>query len=814
MNAAARRLAIGLTGLLCVIECTGDLLAQCNPSVIGGVPAAGPQHVSEQLLRYDPDGIGPADPVLVSVGGFGVDEFKGVRALDYQRQEWYSLGGSSMAIDSAHYGVAFGDTAEEEGPFLAVTAGLGSTTYQMPSRPRRERVYRFDGRTWARMPDLPGYAAWSISSFDPDGDGPRPRTLVVYMDWYPPLADTTANARQAMRLDADGVWRGMGDAVVSQSEGRLLAWDPDGLNGPQPESLYLACAPLDESGVERPALLRWDSDRWSTIATFTGTIEKLRTFDFDAAGPEPAKLAIIGNTSSEGLWVPAPVAVFDGSQWEAIPGTFEILARDAVACSDGSVIMQDSNGFRRFERAEGVWTQKQASWPRNLPPYNFASLACIPDATDDRGYRVFGARYDFSLHSISDNLGDSKPYRVAEIPPIPTGYSNSFYLSTPGRGFNGAVADVTLMADGSLVATGDFTSVDGLLSPYIARRDPAGVWHSMWDPTWPVMPTGVSVLRDGRILATRATGYGLTTFQYERGTWSPFTDLGFAISTSRVIESDNGVLTILDFRRPPSNFSSVCAIVQLRDGELIPVACQLNQPHTVVYPNGDIVCSVTPQPDLPGFETGLAYWDGVSWTAMGEGDQHATNLRLSEDGTLLGLKQPNSIWRWNGSTWVADARVPAAALYGTWLFSFDVVGPNTFVGRGSIVDPFTMMASSTIYIHDGVWEGAVADTDSRLSSPRRAFAMPDGTVMVVGNLNLNGSNHLPTHFGMYQLSACNTCSPCVADWDESGGVDFADVVAFFVDYEQGNRCADVDDSAGVDATDMAIFFQAYEAGGC
>lgn len=60
----------------------------------------------------------------------------------------------------------------------------------------------------------------------------------------------------------------------------------------------------------------------------------------------------------------------------------------------------------------------------------------------------------------------------------------------------------------------------------------------------------------------------------------------------------------------------------------------------------------------------------------------------------------------------------------------------------------------------------------------------------------------------------STCSPCAADFDQNGGVDGADIAAFFGDYEQGLPCGDVDQNGGVDGADIAIFFQAYEAGGC
>ncbi len=52
--------------------------------------------------------------------------------------------------------------------------------------------------------------------------------------------------------------------------------------------------------------------------------------------------------------------------------------------------------------------------------------------------------------------------------------------------------------------------------------------------------------------------------------------------------------------------------------------------------------------------------------------------------------------------------------------------------------------------------------------------------------------------------------PCIADWDESGGVDGDDITAFFVDWQAGT--ADVDGSGGVDGDDITAFFVRWQAG--
>ncbi|MCX5690239.1 MAG: hypothetical protein NTV94_10745 [Planctomycetota bacterium] len=63
--------------------------------------------------------------------------------------------------------------------------------------------------------------------------------------------------------------------------------------------------------------------------------------------------------------------------------------------------------------------------------------------------------------------------------------------------------------------------------------------------------------------------------------------------------------------------------------------------------------------------------------------------------------------------------------------------------------------------------------------------------------------------------ACGTpCPGCVADFNEDGGVDGADVNAFFRAWVQGDPCADANQDGGVDGSDIGAFFDVWEAGGC
>ncbi len=56
--------------------------------------------------------------------------------------------------------------------------------------------------------------------------------------------------------------------------------------------------------------------------------------------------------------------------------------------------------------------------------------------------------------------------------------------------------------------------------------------------------------------------------------------------------------------------------------------------------------------------------------------------------------------------------------------------------------------------------------------------------------------------------------PCFADYNQDGGIDGADVEAFFRDWEAGESGADVNQDGGVDGGDVGRFFEAWEAQHC
>ena len=58
------------------------------------------------------------------------------------------------------------------------------------------------------------------------------------------------------------------------------------------------------------------------------------------------------------------------------------------------------------------------------------------------------------------------------------------------------------------------------------------------------------------------------------------------------------------------------------------------------------------------------------------------------------------------------------------------------------------------------------------------------------------------------------CPGCIADHNGDGGVDGADVEAFFLDWQDSVACADANRDGGVDGGDVEAFFLTWQTGGC
>ncbi|MBS0196381.1 MAG: hypothetical protein JSR77_06455 [Planctomycetes bacterium] len=110
-------------------------------------------------------------------------------------------------------------------------------------------------------------------------------------------------------------------------------------------------------------------------------------------------------------------------------------------------------------------------------------------------------------------------------------------------------------------------------------------------------------------------------------------------------------------------------------------------------------------------------------------------------------------------------------------------------------------------------------SNSFTSSGAAAFGSPfvlnwEGIQSITVNGNPISDFHLYSRSGTDWTQPITPTAPCIADFNQDGGIDGADVEAFFAAWEVGGSNADVNQDGGVDGTDVATFFAAWESGGC
>ncbi|MBS0195994.1 MAG: hypothetical protein JSR77_04475 [Planctomycetes bacterium] len=211
---------------------------------------------------------------------------------------------------------------------------------------------------------------------------------------------------------------------------------------------------------------------------------------------------------------------------------------------------------------------------------------------------------------------------------------------------------------------------------------------------------------------------------------------------------------------------------------------------------------------------------------------HSSNFGLAESS--LRTTMINA-----GHSWTINAQIPfTLAALSPYDAVFVQVGDVNTQSAPVLIS--YVSAGGSVYICAG--SGAVTSANAFLSPFGLAFNSsydtPDYSLLPINSTHplFEGVGHLLIYTGnsLYDLDAANDCNivaapytskwlfgiydggstPCPADFNQDGGIDGADVDAFFAAWESGDPSADVNQDGGVDGADVSVFFAAWEAGGC
>jgi hypothetical protein len=374
---------------------------------------------------------------------------------------------------------------------------------------------------------------------------------------------------------------------------------------------------------------------------------------------------------------------------------------------------------------------------------------------------------------------------------------------------NGDVRALAVLPSGELVAAGPFTQAGGGACAYIARWN-GSAWSPVGGGTNAVV-LALTVLTNGDLAAggsfTQAGGVACNFIARWNGSaWSPF---GAGID------------------------SPVQALSPLPGGGLVAGGAFLNAGGTPA--------------------NRVARWNGSAWSAMGSGttDEVMALLTLPNGDVIAGGRFLSAggvfcsrVSRWNGSSWSTlqgvgtsvgvNNRVhcligrPAGGFFAGGLFSsagghstpylgmYAQPQPPRFVDQpddiavvGGDTAGFSIYASIDTTAYRWHFEGSPLSNDGRISGADTALLLIDATT--------------PADAGAYTCVISNACGSvtsnvailevaCPADFNFDGGVDGADVDAFFAAWEAGDSSADINRDGGIDGSDVSYFFFRWENG--
>jgi len=592
------------------------------------------------LTTWDPDGSGPSPAQLIAGGSFwasGDTSLYGVGRWD--GTEWQPLGVGMSAgptLWARIYALISWDP-DGDGPLPAqlVAAGYFTTAGGTAAN----HIARWDGSAWRPLGAGMNNTIFSLTTWDPDGSGPLPAQLVAGGFF------TTAGGAAANHVARwnGAAWSPIGTGV-SGTVHSLTTWDPDG-DGPLPAQLVVGGNFTSAGGAPANNVARWDGTAWQPFGTgMNGDVAFLTTWDSDGAGPMAAQLVAAGAFHGIARWDGAVWASFRGGMdgsvaavttWDpdgAGPLPAQLFAGGYFAIAGGMVVNSiarwDGTAWRAVGTGLSDYVRALTPWDPDGPGATPEHLVAGGDfATaggtianhiahwDGAAWRSFGTGVNGSVEAVAawdpDGPGPLPAHVVAGGSFTAAGFATASHVALwdgsawqpLGLGFDGDVhALATWDPDGDgplsaqVVAGGSFSRSAGMEISNIARWDgsvwqplgtgiPGVVWAlETWDPDGDG-PLPEQLVAGGNFVT--AGGITVNSIASWNGTaWQP---LGSGLG---------------------GNFPYVFALTTWDPDGAGPLAKQLIAGGWFSTAGG------TPA-------VGIARWDGAAWWSMRSGSIHA-----------------------------------------------------------------------------------------------------------------------------------------------------------------------------------------------
>jgi trimeric autotransporter adhesin len=671
--------------------------AQCTTVWQPGASVPGVDGRVSAMIRWDPDGPGPATPVLVLGGQFQVAGncvASNIASYDPATGAWGTFGAGTNGVVSSLAVLAGGELVA--GGSFTAAGGIAANS-----------LAAWNGTFWLRMGSGVQGAVYALA--------------------------TAANGD----LYAGGQFFGAGFVPLHIARWNGGTWSVVGGGMDQPVS-SLAAMPNGDvvaggqfqnaGGTAVDGLARWNGIRWAPIGTGLSGYPGAPLVDVCVVKAlANGDLVVGGGFERAGGVIANGLALWNGSSWTGFGTSPDRLVYSIAELPQGDLVI---GGFQDLPGAPNTslarWSPGQGWSPLITEFSEHEALLVDPSGALFVGgsFTSIGgavahsvAHYDGVIWTALDTGTGGTSYadvsaskvlrngdhvvggRFAQIEGVPADNVarwNGSTWSPLGLGLDGSVHAIEELPNGELVVGGTFGQAGGLPALAVAR------WNgTAWSPMPGIDNRGrpyqffvqsLAVLPNGDLVAggkfSGANGRQAGNLAVWDGTsWSPFT------------RGANDLVTAM-----------------------------------AMMPNGDLVIS-GPFSRIDGVAAnGVARWNGTAWSPLGTGAPFVTNtLAVMPNGDLLvggGFFLAHGVARWDGSNWTRlglgfDFRVASLLL----LPDGDLLAGGGFRQIGGV--PMAGMAR---------WDGASWNpVDSGCNGTVRTLSfLPDGAVLAGGNFTVAG----------------------------------------------------------------------------